>query len=294
MRADRARRAEGPPRTASQGRRVAEAEAADVEESFCLSWEQWSEELVLAIAQQQPWPLPPELPSRLSPPLTRMAEAVMNGLAAVWGCDVECKRLAQEVEELQRTARSARSGRSGAREGRSSAPERAGGLGMEEQQELAQALLSEEQEVGRLREQTSALSEQLASARASLWKVKEREMQISQFEVEQKAQLVSAKRQEASARQQFQDRESELRSLRLQVEEVSAQLAKKDAVHASLGQQLREAKKELQQSELQRQKLLTALKEYLSSMEEKFEAAKVYDQQLGLTPEVARRNRWPK
>lgn len=33
MRADRARRAEGPPRTASQGRRVAEAEAADVEAS---------------------------------------------------------------------------------------------------------------------------------------------------------------------------------------------------------------------------------------------------------------------
>ena len=49
------------------------------------------------MARHQPWPLPPQLTPHVNPALLRLAEAAMNALAAVWGCDVECKRLAQQV-----------------------------------------------------------------------------------------------------------------------------------------------------------------------------------------------------
>eukprot|EP00438_Fugacium_kawagutii_P024758 Skav204251 [mRNA] locus=scaffold912:68876:78815:- [translate_table: standard] len=78
------------------------AEAADLEEIFCLSWERWSEERVAAVAPRQVWPLPPAAPSAARPALLRLAEAAMTALAAVWSCDVECKRLTQQVDELQR------------------------------------------------------------------------------------------------------------------------------------------------------------------------------------------------
>ena len=56
------------------------------------------QELVAAVARQQPWPLPPQLTEqRLRPALLRLAEAAMNALAAVWSKDVECKRLARQV-----------------------------------------------------------------------------------------------------------------------------------------------------------------------------------------------------
>eukprot|EP00434_Breviolum_minutum_P009934 symbB.v1.2.008756.t1/scaffold544.1/size189386/13 len=251
-----------PPK---QMRQQSAAEAADLEEVFCLSWERWSEELVASVARHQPWPLPPQLTPHVNPALLRLAEAAMNALAAVWGCDVECKRLAQQVDELQRSK--------GHPHG--SAP--SGSLALHEQQELAKALLNEEQEVRRLREREQALSEQLAASRASCRKLKEREANVSQLEVEQKAQLVTAKRLEATAKQQFQDvadREAELQALRLQNEEILAQAAKKDAVQASLSQELRKTKQQLLQSEQQKQKLLTSLQEYLSGMEHKFDAAR--------------------
>ncbi|CAL1172351.1 unnamed protein product [Cladocopium goreaui] len=230
-----------PPQSQSQ------AEAADLEEIFCLSWERWSEELVAAVARQQPWPLPPQLTElRLRPALLRLAEAAMNALAAVWSKDVECKRLAQQVDELQRMK---------------GQPVASGPLAVHEQQELAKALLNEEQEVRRLREREHALSEQLAAARASCRKLKDRESNVVQLEVEQKAQLAAAKRLEADAKQQFQDREAELQTLRLQKEEVLAQVAKKDAVQASLSQELRKTKQQLQLSDIQKQKLLTSLQD---------------------------------
>ena len=243
---------------------IAEAEAADVEELFCLAWERWSEELNQAVASNQPWPMPPvmDAPAALYA-AARVAEAAMSAVAAIWSIDVEYRKLLQHAEQLQGQLRVGM--------GKDPSPGSAS-LPLHEQQRLAKALLNEEQEVRRLREREKALSEQLASARATARKLKDRDASYSATDLERQAALTSAKRQEASAKQQFHDRESEIQSLRREVNELSSQLTRKDAVQASLSKQIRQLNIQLQKARQQRQELTSDLKHYLSSMQDTFAA----------------------
>ena len=65
------------------------------EQAFCLGWERWASELTACVAQGRPWPLPPDLPA--PPALMRLAAAAVAVVKAVWGCDVENKRLLKEA-----------------------------------------------------------------------------------------------------------------------------------------------------------------------------------------------------
>ncbi|CAJ1424571.1 unnamed protein product [Effrenium voratum] len=286
-----------PASLSRPSRTVAAAEAAgclfrdagrvelNSQEHFCLSWERWAEELAAAVAARQPWPLPPQ--SHEAPaPLLRLAEAAMNAFAAVWSGEVECQRLLRQVQDLQSQARS--SAGNPARGAAAQAP-----LGEKEQQ-LAKALLQEEQEVWRLREREKALSEQLAAARASARKLKEQWAQQGASDLERQAALQAAKRHEMAAKQQFQDREAEIQSLRQSFQELSGQLAKKDAVQASLSKQIRQLNMQLQQSEQQRERLLSDLQDYLLAMREKFDAPTPLAAPAAPLPLPARALRSPK
>ncbi|CAE7673770.1 unnamed protein product [Symbiodinium sp. KB8] len=244
---------------------IAEAEAADVEELFCLGWEMWSEELTQAVASNRPWPMPPAILADAPVAAVRVAEAAMNAVATIWRTDVEYRKLLQHVEELQSQQESLGKERQDAKDA-SAVPS----LPLHEQQRLAKALLSEEQEVRRLREREKALSEQLAAARATARKLKERDASYNASDLERQAALTTAKRQEATARQQFQDRESEIQALRREVNDLSSQLAKKDAVQASLSKQIRQLNLQLQRARQQREDLTLDLRHYLSTMQDQF------------------------
>ena len=244
---------------------IAEAEAADVEELFCLGWERWSEELAHAVASNRPWPMPPAMVPDVPAAAARVAEASMNAVAAVWSIDVEYRKLQHHAEELQAQVQVQGVQSTGKDPGATSLP-------LHEQQRLAKALLSEEQEVRRLREREKALSEQLAAARATARKLKERDASSTATDLERQAALTAAKRQEATAKQQYHDRESEIQTLRREVNDLSSQLAKKDAVQASLSKQIRQLNIQLQKSRQQREALTSDLKHYLSSMQDQFAA----------------------